>query len=87
MTKVTRTQSALQTSLCQFLCLNCVSLRSIGSVQAYEVTPHPCSVGTAEIDSVNHGKGVNHGKDWDYAQINIAPWKLKIFNDQAHERE
>jgi len=35
--------------------------------------PHPCSVGTAEIDSVNHGKGVNHGKDWDYAQINIAP--------------
>ena len=53
-------------------------LRSMGSTgaEAYKVTPHPCSVGTAEIDSVNHSKGVNHGKDWDYAPINVAPGTL-----------
>jgi len=58
-----------------------VSQRSIESPQAYQVNPHSCGVGTAEVDSVNHANGVNHGKDWDYAPINVTPWSFKIFND------
>ena len=63
------------TSLCQVLCLDWVSLRSfiLGNTQAHKVSPHPCSVGTAEVHSVNQGKGENHGKDRDYTQINVAP--------------
>jgi len=57
----------------------------IGSTRAYEVPSHPCSVSTAEVESVNHGEGENHGKDWDYTPINVAPWTLEIFNEQVHE--
>ena len=51
--------------------------RFIGNTQAHKVTSHPCSVGTAEVYPVNRRKGRNHGKDWDYAQINVAPSSLK----------
>ncbi len=72
------------TSLCQILFVS-IWDQSIGSTLAYKVTPHPCSVGTAEVESVNRGKGENHGKDWDYAPIDKAPWSSHKSIQRAHE--